>query len=221
MVYLRDLKYQWPFDLQAPQNLSDKEIYTHRVALEDASKEWRCPIFPPMNGFAFVAVRLVIFDKKAPATPLGSLVFGETNKPVFGMPWDNVLLDDKWCPLGFPLTHKMIAMTEDGLDLIIRHSEVCAGKVEFLAQRFEDLLEEEGDMAYAFLNHRTDKVEWCLTGKENILYKPNANVDPLYQGRIKIIPSILRLLDSKRQQWPDTSLFQPCLSISVPLLELQ
>jgi hypothetical protein len=218
MVYLRDLPNQWPFNPQAPQDLTDKEIYTARVTVEDASKLWRCPVYPPMNGFAFVAVRLRIANKQGPSTPLGSLVLGATEKPVFGMPWDNVLLEEKWCPLGFPLTHKMIAITEDGLDFLVHHSQECFGQVEFLAQRFDDLLEEEADMAYAFLNHRSDKVEWILTGKENILYKPQVHIDPVYHGKIKLIPSVLRLLDEKRQVWPDISQFQKPLNVSVPLL---
>lgn len=218
MVFLRDLSTQWPFNPQAPQDLSDKEVYTARVAVEDASKQWRCPVYPPMSGFAFVAVRLRVVNQNTPATPLGSLVLGATDKPVFGMPWDNVLLEDKWTPLGFPLTHKMIAVTEDGMDFLVHHGKECFGQVEFLAQRFEDLLQDESDMAYAFLNHRSDKVEWILTGKENILYKPQLNLDPIYHGKIKLIPSVHRLLDTNRQVWPDTSVFQKPLNLSAPLL---
>lgn len=217
MVYLCELKNQWPWN-DEKEDFSDKEIYTHRISVEDASSEWRVPILPPMDGYAYTGIRVSVYGKDTHYTFLSQLVFGETEKPVFGMPWDNVLTSNgSWSPLGFPLTHKMIALTEDGLDLLMEHQEEVWGQVSLVAQRFEDLLEDESDIAYAFLNHRTDKVEWILN-KDNLLYKPSANNEPIYQRKTKIIPSIRRLLDNKRIEWNDKQLFWNAINIPAPLL---
>jgi len=218
MVYLRDMKNQWPWVNDPTHNFSDKEIYTHTVNLEDASNTWRVPVLPPMGGYAYTGIRVSIFGKDTQHTVKGQLVLGETEKPVFGMPWDIALLSNgSWTPLGFPITHKIIALTEDGLDFIIEHTDSCWGQVSFVAQRFEDLLEDESDISYAFLNHRTDKVEWILNDK-NYLYKPRPNDEPVYRKKVKIIPSILRLLDPKRADWTLVEKFRDHLNVPVPLL---
>ena len=218
MVFLKDISFQWPWHPNAPEVLSDKEIYTHRISLEDATNRWRVPLLPPMNGYAYTGFRMVVFGRDEPYTSQARLVMGETDRDMFGVPWDQtVATSAKWTPLGFPLTHKMIAIGEDGLDLLLTHSEECSGHVEFIAQRFDDLLEDEREISYVFLNHRTDKVEWILN-KDNLMYRPNANDGPVYRRKSKIIPSMLRLLDINRNQWQDTTLIQGEVNVSVPLL---
>lgn len=219
MIYLKDLAKQWPWNPQAPEDFSDKEIYTHRIDSEDASKVWRVPVLPPMDGFAFVGVRVSVFGKTSDYTVVPHLVLGETKKDMFGLPWDNtVTTNGSWAPLGFPLTHKMIAITEDGLDLLIVHPEAYWGKVELVAQRFQDILEDESQISYLFMNHRTDKVEWILD-QNNLMFKPNPLWDPVYPRQAKLIPSVLRLLDSKRNEWTDTSQWWPRVRLPIPLLE--
>lgn len=219
MVYLKDLKHQFPWNLNAPEDYSDKEIYTHRVSVEDASKVWRVPILPPMNGFAFVGMRVSVDGKKGHYTITPRLVIGETERGMFGLPWDNtLLLNGTWGPLGFPITHKMIAICEDGLDYLIQHPEPCWGKVEFIAQRFEDLQEDESDISYVFLNHRTDKVEWILN-QDNYMFKPHPMDGPVYRRKSKIIPSTRRLLEDNRTEWRDIQPFWNQVMIPAPLLE--
>jgi hypothetical protein len=218
MVFLQSLSLQWPWNSNAPQDLSDKEIYTHRIALEDASNRWRVPILPPMNGYAYTGFRLTVFDRDELYTTVPRLVLGETEKSMFGLPYDqSVANNKKWTPLGFPLTHKMIAISEDGLDLMILHHEACCGQVEFVAQRFEDLLEDESDISYVFLNHRTDKAELILN-QNNLMYRPDANDGPVYRRKSKIVPSILRLLGTNRTVWEDTTLVRGEVNLSAPLL---
>lgn len=218
MVYLKELKQQFPWNPNAVEDYSDKEIYTHRVSVEDASKVWRVPVLPPMGGFAFVGMRVSVYGKDTNYTLTPRLVMGETEKPMFGMPWDTTLLTNgSWAPLGFPITHKMIAISEDGLDYLIQHPESCWGKVDFIAQKFDDLLEDESGISYIFLNHRTDKVEWILN-KENLMYKPNPMDGPLYKGGAKVIPSVLRLLDPNRNEWPDKLWFWAEVRLTSPLL---
>jgi hypothetical protein len=218
MVYLKDLKTQWPWNPQAAEDLSDKEIYTHRVSVEDASKTWRVPLLPPLNGFAFTGIRVSVYGKTSEYTMVPSLVQGATRRPMFGMPWDNTLVNNgSWGPLGFPITHKIIAIGEDGLDILIEHSDICWGRVDFVAQRFDDLLEDESDLSYVFLNHRTDKVEWILN-QDNLMYKPNPVDGPLYRRRSKILPSIKRLLENQRNDWTDTAPFWNAVNLPAPLL---
>lgn len=218
MVFLKDLQEQWPW---CPENedFSDKEIYTHFVEEEDASDLWRIPIYDPMRGFAYTGVRVCTFEKDSYYTVVPKIVLGATKKPMFGLPWDQTVASNgSWAPLGFPLTNKMIAITEDGLDLLIQHPLPCWGKVEFVAQRFEDLLEDESEIAYIFLHHRTDKVEWILN-PDNLMYKPRSHSMPVYNQKSKVIPSILRLLDKNRMTWLDTSVWWNEVRIPAPLLD--
>ena len=219
MVFLRDIPFQWPWHPNAPQDLSDKEIYTHRVALEDASQVWRVPILPPMNGFAYTGYRMIVqkHDELYSTVPL--LRQGATDRPMFGLPWDQSVAHNKeWTLLGFPLTHKIIAIGEDGLDLVIHHTEKCWGQVEFVAQRFEDLLEDESDISYIFLNHRTDKVEWILN-PSNRMYRPDPMDGHMYRRKAKILPSTLRLFSNNRNPWQDTQLFWNQVNLAAALLE--
>ncbi len=218
MVFLNDLQTQWPWNPQ-DTDFSDKEIYTHRIDLEDASKVWRVPVLDPMNGFAFTGMRVSVYGKDTQYTMVPRLYLGYTKKSMFGLPWDNTLLNNgEWAPLGFPLTNKIVAICEDGLEYVFQHAEPCWGQVEFVAQRFEDLQEDESEMTYMFLNHRTDKVEWILSAS-NLMYKPNLQYDPpVYRGPVKLFPSVLRLLDKDRSKWPDTALSWSQVNLPIPFL---
>ena len=172
-----------------------------------------------MNGFVFVGMRVSVYKKSAEYTVTPRLVVGETTNEMFGLPWDNTLASNgAWAPLGFPLTNKIIAICEDGLDYLIQHPEPCFGQVEFVAQRLDDFQEDEKYISYMFLNHRTDKVEWILN-PENFMYKPKPYDGPLYRGRSKLIPSMLRLLDKNRNPWEDTRIFQEEVNLPAPLLQ--
>lgn len=217
MVFLKDLQTQWPWN-PSQEDFTDKEIYTHRISVEDASDTWRVPVLEPLPGFAYTGIRVTVFGKSTDYTVVPRLVVGATNRSMFGMPWDNTLASNgTWSPLGFPLTHKIIAIGEDGLDFLIKHSESCWGKVELVGQRFEDLLEDERDISYVFLNHRTDKVEWILN-EENFMFKPHSMDGPLYRRTSKLIPSVLRLLDKNRNQWQDTAVSWNAINLPAPLL---
>jgi len=89
--------------------------------------------------------------------------------------------------------------------------------VEFLAQRFDDLLEDETDISYIFLNHRTDKAEWILNPK-NTMYKPNGMEVFRYNQKSKIIPSILRLLEPERDDWNDTEVWWKEVALPWPFV---
>ena len=218
MVFLRDIPTQWPWNPNV-KDLSDKEIYTHRVDEEDASSIWRVPVLEPLHGFAYTGMRVSVYGKPAEYTMVPRLVIGETQRGMFGLPWDNTLVNNGcWAPLGFPLTHKMIAISEDGLDYIIKHPEPCWGQVEFVGQKFDDLLEDESDISYLFLNHRTDKIEWVLN-EENLMFRFHPMDGPVYHRKSKLMPSMLRLLDKQRNTWQDTEVFWNAVNIPAPFLQ--
>jgi hypothetical protein len=220
MVFLKDIQTQWPWNPE-DKDFSEKEIYTHRVAFEDASDVWRVPVLPPMNGFVYTGMRVNVFRKPVEYTMVPRLVLGETDKAMFGLPWDNSMASNgTWVPLGFPLTNKIIAICEDGLDYIIKHPDACCGQVEFVAQRLDDFLQDEKEFTYMFLNHRTDKVEWILNA-DNRMFKPYPYDGHVYQAKTKLIPSMLRLLDKNRHPWEDCSLYRDSVTMPFPLASIK
>ena len=220
MVYLRDLPSQWPFNAAAEPNYEDKEIYTQFVREEDSSKHWRIRIYAPMPGFVYTAMRITVADAPNDYSMSPTLVMGATNNPVFGAPWDHHLVKHKeWHALNFPLTHRMLAISEDEIDIVLQHNEPLMGKVELVAQRLEDFEADEMDMTYAFLDDRTRKVAWVMTPTGNF-YRPHS-VDryPLH-GKIKIVPSLRRILDKNMPLWEDCRPFRKYAAIHEPLLDI-
>ena len=213
MVYLRDLPTQYPWNPNAEADFTDKEIYSRFVEQEDASPVWRIPLYEPQDGFAFVGFRLSVFEKSSDAPVVVRLVRGSSVKPMFGVPLDlTETTTGAWTPLAFPLTHKILAIGEDALDLLITHSEPCWGRVDVIAQRFDDLLEDETGIQYAFRNPHTDAVDWILS-PDNSLYRPHPMDGPLLRGKSKVLPSVLRLLDASREPWADTSQWQTVVAL--------
>lgn len=221
MVSLKDLKSQWPWNRSLqPETLSDKEIYTHRVESAKPSFVWRIPVLPPLNGYAYTGMRIVVYGKDDTYTMDARLQLKATESPMFGLPCDTTSAKNgSWAPLGFPLTNKLLRISQDGLEYVVRHDELCWGKVEFVAQRFQDLQEDEADMSYIFLHNQKDKVLWVLN-KENNMYKPHPALNIVFRNKVKIIPSIPRLLDTGRNDWPDEALYWSGITISIPFLML-
>lgn len=216
MVFLKDLKQQWPWNPNN-KNLEDKEIYMHIVHEEDASREWRVPIYAPLHGFAFVGIRVLVEGASDTYAMMPRLVMGATYNPVFGAPWDNTLCTNgQWKEVGFPLTHRMIALTEDGMDMIIKHNELCFGKVEMIAQRFDDLMEDESHISYAFVHHRTNTIEKIMTPWGSFFKPENSHLE-IFDSPIKIIPCLYRVLNKNEPDWPDTRLYWRSLSLRDPI----
>ena len=216
MVYIKDLRSQWPWNPQAAQDMSDKEIYTYMIGPADRSNRWRIPIEAPMDGFAYVGVRIIVADAPAEYPILPYVVRGYSDNHVFGIPWDNLYcLNGKWRELGFPLTNRMIAIDEEGLDLIVTHQRACYGKVEFIAQRLEDIRVEE-DVTYAFLDDRKRQVAWLLTPRGHF-YKPDPMDGSSWNGPVKMIPCLTRVLDSRIPEWHDTREYQDSVRLNQTL----
>lgn len=216
MVFLNELQSQWPWNGQE-QELSDKEIYTHRISHQNPTEEWRIPILLPLRGYAYTGIRLVVYGKTSDYTMVTSLFKGVTGEPVFGDVWDRTQAQNgSWVPLGFPLTNKIICMTEHGLEYVVKHDVPCWGKVEFIAQRFEDLQEEEDDISYLFLHHETKQIE-CILTEKNTLYRPQPETQFLFLQKVKIMPSLLYLLDQNKSKWPDMAMYWERINFNLSL----
>lgn len=203
MVFLKDLSTQWPWRNEDPPNLNDKEIYTQRVYDEDASKQWKIQICPPLPGFAYVGYRVIPYGYHS--TPVTcSLVRGYSDKPLFK---DTLTTTQyhKWTPLPYPLVKRACSIYEDEHELLIKHNVACSGKVELVAQRFDDLLEDDSGLSYAFV---TNKVEYILTPNTQF-YKPIPEA-LTYDKPTKILPPVQVLLNG----WTDTDTYRVSVSLT-------
>jgi hypothetical protein len=185
-------------------NLEDKEILTIHISpneYDSPQKNWRIPLYAPMPGYAFVGVRMVL-ESEQPYEVSGKLVVGEREKSFFGSSWDRVVVKNrKWVPFPFPLTNHMIAIDEDGIYLILQHEKPVWGKVECVAQRFEDIYEDETN--YAFWDDQKNSVLNILT-KSGYFYKPMKEAESVFPQMIKLIPPVPILLSGL---WKQDQLF--------------
>lgn len=208
MKYLEDLPNEWPWNPTNNLDMSDKKIYRDYVEEEDKSKNWRIPIYAPSDGFAYVGMRIHTKGKSSDYACQAKLRFGYTHLSVFGDKWDVInLKNDEWTPLGYPLTNHILAITEDSMDMVIEHDDEEEGYVEFLAQRLGDFQEENNrDIFYAFQNQDTLGIEWILYPMGHFV-RPVLVSEYLTHVKVKIIPSLYRVLDPTMPPWSDRSLY--------------
>lgn len=196
MVFLKDLQQQWPWAPNADMNLQDKEILTIHIdpdEYEEHQKTWKIPLYAPMPGYAFVGVRMTLVSNEDYSVQ-GKLSVGDREKSFFGSPWDRLVLKNReWIPLPFPLTNRMIAIDEDGVSLIIHHESPKIGKIECIAQRFDDILENETN--YAFWDDQKNSVLRILT-KSGYFYRPIQEAEDTFPHAIKLIPPVAAVLSS-------------------------
>lgn len=215
MVYLKDLKTQWPWNPSATVG-DDKIIYREEVAKEDANVKWSIHIEPPKHGYAYVGFRIVVDDMPDEYAMRSPLVYGYTVKPLFEEPFEGMTSKNgKWTPFVFPLTHRMIAIDESGLDIRVNHMTRRSGYVEMLAQRFDDLLEDESSMNYAFIDETNTPVR--LMTPKGQFYRPAFEQLATWESPVKIIPPTRRILDGTKPDWFDDKIAWPSLSMTAPV----
>lgn len=215
MVFIKDLAKQFPWNSEAQESWEDKEIYTHHIDPEDKSDKWTVPIFEPMNGFAYTGFRIHVVNKDDHYSMNCRLVVTYRNRTMFGAKYDHYkAVNKQWTPLSFLLTHKMIAIDEDGLSLIVQHDEPVYGFVEFIGQQFQDILKDEASIAYAFFHENTIE---CILTQNNYMIKPDKQYGPMYYHPIKLLPSITQLLDKNKEVWEDTESYWNTLQYENPL----
>lgn len=145
MVKLTQILEQYPWNPQAPEDWSDKEIYTHTVDPEDASKVWKVPIFPCMKDFAYLGYRIRANVQLFPESV--RLMTGDGKRHnIFGEHTDK-LKDGfetvNWTRFKYPLPYRLLCLDEDEMCLEIKFRDEVFGKVEFLGQQFEELEDQD------------------------------------------------------------------------------
>lgn len=141
MVKLTEIIEQFPWNPQAPEDWSDKEVYTHIVHPEDAGSFWSVPVLSCMQDFAYVGFRIHTNTQVFPTSVV--LMTGDgRRKPVLGNEEDFQTFGHEttnWTPFKYPLPARLIALDEDEPLLEIGFLKPVWGKVEFLAQKFDEL----------------------------------------------------------------------------------
>lgn len=217
MVFLSEIRNEWPWNKNAEPFYGDKEVFSRTIYPHDSSNEWRVKILPPMDGFVYIGVRVCVADQAPDYPALSRLVMGDTNRPVFGAPWDNTLSNNgEWKELGFPIMHRLLAITEDSMDLVLRWEAPRFGRVELLAQRLDDFLVDDSRIAYGFLNDRQQKVKFILTTRGQF-FQPGPWDGNMWQGPIKILPMLYRVLHPEEPAWPDRQTHWPYVELNTAL----
>lgn len=150
MVTLSQILTQWPWTNNAIQSLSDKEILTHRISVEEASTSFRATLLPCLPGYAYVGYRIVCVDPNATVNEV-SLHYGGNGRCIFGSITDNQCRSERdWTLFNFPIVRRLCMMDNEKINLYVDFDRTVWGKVEFLAQRFDDLLEEDDQIVYNY-----------------------------------------------------------------------
>ena len=141
MVKLTEILEQYPWNPQASEEWSDKEVYTHTVHPEDMSNGWSVPIFSCLNDFAYVGFRIRTNTQTFPTSVV--LMTGDgKRKPLIGTKEDvqtSGYQTVNWTLFKYPLPARLLALNEDEPILEVTFSDKVYGKVEFLAQKFDEL----------------------------------------------------------------------------------
>jgi hypothetical protein len=141
MVKLTEILEQYPWNPQAPEEWSDKEVYTHTVEPEDMSNVWSVPIFSCLQDFAYVGFRIRTNTQVYPSTV--TLLSGDGKQhPVIGYKEDfqkSGFDTLNWTLFKYPLPARLLALHEDEPLLEVIFPSDVYGKVEFLAQKFDEL----------------------------------------------------------------------------------
>ena len=141
MVKLTEILEQYPWNPQAPEDWSDKEVYTHTVHPDDANTFWSVPVLSCMQDFAYVGFRIHPSAQTFPTSVV--LMTGDgRRKPVLGYEEDFQKYGHEtanWTFFRYPLPARILALEEDEPILQIGFQGSVWGKVEFLAQKFDEL----------------------------------------------------------------------------------
>lgn len=197
MVFLTDLPNQWPWNGHLEEYLDDKEIYTHSVNPIDRSNRWRVEIPPCLPGFAYVGFR-VITNKTTDTNLIQTkLTHGMTQMPMFGNYSQTGVVQKEWTPLPYPLNNRILAIHEDGLDLNISfYDDERYGKVEFLAQEFEEFHSDMNVRSHAYLNEKGEVV-WLHTNRNYFIKVSDDMTGYIDYSSAIIIPLMKDLLNGK------------------------
>ena len=155
MVRLSDIKtqYPWSFVPNVRNALFDKEILTQDI--EEDSTTWRIPLLPCLPGFAYVGFKVNTYTDDVDAKPISAnTVQGAHDKALFGMPDDVISIKvypTGYIPFNFPIVSRLCHLNEDEIHLIITFDAAMSGRVEIIAQKFDDLPEDDFKVKYYYV----------------------------------------------------------------------
>jgi hypothetical protein len=155
MVHLSDIKtqYPWSFVPNVTNALSDKEILTQSV--DEESTTWRIPLLPCLPGFAYVGFKVNTYSDDADVKPISAkTVQGDRDKALFGMPDDVISIKEyptRYIPFNFPIVSRLCHLNEDEIHLILTFDEAISGRVEIIAQKFDELPEDDFRTKYYYM----------------------------------------------------------------------
>ncbi len=219
MVYLSSLLQQWPWNGSQDKQLVDKEIYSQMIPPSETSDEWEVPLHPCLPGFAYVGIRMTVLEKDKNYSMYPRFVLGKNHFPLLGHPWDIVYCTNgEWTSLSYPMVPRLLKQPGKGSPtLLIAHNSPCFGKVELLAQKFDDLLEDDSNISYAYYDPILDEISNIQS--PDTLYSGvdlHTKMVPSASRRVKILPPI-QLLLRKPNLYGKNEPYQLGISIKNPL----
>jgi len=156
MVLLSQVKtqYPWCFVPNVRKALADKEILTHDV--EDESPVWRAPILPCLPGFAYVGFKVNTYshdDHDNVQIVYAKTAQGAEDKPLFGGGNDRLVISkypSGYIPFNYPIVSRLCHLNEDEIHLVLTFNTPVCGRVEMIAQKFDDLPEDDLHAKYYY-----------------------------------------------------------------------
>ena len=155
MVRLSDIKkqYPWSFVPNVTNALFDKEILTQNI--DEESTTWRIPLLPCLPGFAYVGFKVNTYSDDADVKPISAkTVQGARDKALFGMPDDVISIKEypsRYIPFNFPIVSRLCHLNEDEIHLVLAFDQAVSGRVEIIAQKFDDLPEDDFRTKYYYV----------------------------------------------------------------------
>ena len=152
MVLLSDIKTQYPW-CNVTNALFDKEILTQNI--DEESTIWRITLLPCLPGFAYVGVKVNTYSDDADVKPItAKTVQGARDKALFGMPDDVISIKEypsRYIPFNFPIVSRLCHLNEDEIHLVLAFDQAVSGRVEIIAQKFDDLPEDDFRTKYYYV----------------------------------------------------------------------
>ena len=152
MVLLSDIKTQYPW-CNVTNALFDKEILTQNI--DEESTTWRIPLLPCLSGFAYVGFKVNTYSDDVDVKPISAkTVQGARDKALFGMPDDVISIKEypsRYIPFNFPIVSRLCHLNEDEIHLVLTFDQAISGRVEIIAQKFDDLPEDDFRTKYYYV----------------------------------------------------------------------
>ena len=187
MVLLSDIKTQYPW-CNVTNALFDKEILTQNI--DEESTTWRITLLPCLPGFAYVGFKVNTYSDDADVKPISAkTVQGDRDKALFGMPDDVISIKEypsRYIPFNFPIVSRLCHLNEDEIHLVLTFDQAISGRVEIIAQKFDDLPEDDFRTKYYYVLN--DEGGLLLQTDQYISF---INCDRI--SRINFYPSAIRI----------------------------